>query len=43
MDSCVEVDVPVELSLGVVSRVGPGIGALGGGRRATSGRGSFGV
>jgi len=30
MDSCVEVRAPMELSLGVVSKVGPGIGVLGG-------------
>jgi len=29
-DGCVEVDVAVKLSLGVVSTVGPGIGVLGG-------------
>ena len=30
MDGCVEVDVAVELLLGVVSRVDPGTGVLGG-------------
>jgi len=30
MDSCVEVDVLVEFAIGVVSRVGSGIGVLGG-------------
>jgi len=42
MDGCVEVDVTDELSLGVVSRVGPGIGVLGGSGCSPSGRGSFG-
>jgi len=45
MDSCVKVDVSVELSFGVVSRVGPGIGVLGGveGGRAPSGGGILGL
>jgi len=41
MDSCVELDVPVEFALRVVSRI-PGIGVLGAGGRATSRMGSFG-
>ena len=43
MDGCVEVDVVVELPLGVVSRVDPGIGILGGDGRAPSGRVVLGV
>jgi len=39
MDGCVEVDVAVELSLGVLSRVDLGIGILGGGGRAPNGMG----
>jgi len=38
MDSCVEADIPVEFALGVVSRVSPGSGVLGGGGHAQSGR-----
>jgi len=38
----VEVCVLMELSLGMVSRVGPGIGVLDGGGCAASRRGSFG-
>jgi len=41
MDRCVDVRAPMELSLGVVSKVGPGIGVLGGGGHATSRSGSF--
>jgi len=36
-----QVCVLTELTLGVVNRVGPGIGVLGGGGCAASGRGSF--
>ena len=43
MDGCVEVDVAVELSLGMLSRVDVDIGVLGGGGRAPNGRGSSGV
>jgi len=39
--TCVEVRQPMELLFGVVSRVGPVIGVLAGGRSAASGRGSF--
>ena len=42
MHSGVEVCVLIELLLGMVSRVGPGIGVLSGGECAASGRGSFG-
>jgi len=43
MHSNVEVRALMELLLGVVSRVGPGIGILGGGERAPRERGCFGV
>jgi len=43
MHSSVEVRVLMELSLGVVSKVGPGIGILGGDGCVASGMGSFGV
>jgi len=43
MYSGVEMCVLMELSLGVVSIVGPGIGVLGGCGYAASRRGSFGV
>jgi len=43
LHSYVEVREPMELSFEVVRRVGPGIGVLGGGRRAPSGRGDLGV
>jgi len=42
MHSGVEVCVLMELSLEAVSRVGPGIGVIGGGGCAAHGRGSFG-
>jgi len=42
MDRCVEVRGATELSLGVLSRVGPGIGVLGRGECASCGRGGFG-
>jgi len=39
LHSCVEVSRAIELSLGVVSGVGPGIDVLDGGPRASRGRG----